>query len=591
MKLIIPHIVLTALQADRCPAALRGKYGYNGVGIAHSRLTPKELTTIREIATLCLEKEKQEHGSASRDAKQIRVLLLQLKRLDALKDLTDSAHRAKSDDLESMRELLLVQVKDLPRPWVFITAEDGTTEAWLITAVEFTAARKERRTYYPATLTVRLMALSRGTRIVQTLTWHPVDVKEPVTVAELLATRSVFIISEELEKEYEEGWRHYQNIRTGETFAQYLAEGVGSRAADEEGHDDVGYSWWRNHEVHVAPGESQGRVILDDEPGYGDSPQMVPKTLGTEDGDDDLDDWATALPEDAVETPLHFKFRAFSLHAKTFIELDAKQLTPYPYDPQLYDKLIMAESVKQLIEVLVLSSARSLDLIKNKGAGTIIIASGPPGVGKTLTAEVFAERAKLPLYPIQCSQLGTDPSALEQQLSRILLQASRWGAILLLDEADVYIRQRGDDLTQNAIVGVFLRLLEYYQGVLFLTTNREDIVDDAILSRCIARVRYTLPTEEERVKLWNLYADAAGLQLTSHFIKKTAAPSIMSGRTIRGLCRLMKTAQACGATVDEQLFQWLCQFQHGAPSNMDVASPLPSKFTTTTPRKRPRSAV
>ena len=56
----------------------------------------------------------------------------------------------------------------------------------------------------------------------------------------------------------------------------------------------------------------------------------------------------------------------------------------------------------------------------------------------------------------------------------------------LLDEADVFVLERGLDLVQNAIVAEFLRTLEYFDGLLFLTTNRMNGVDEAILARCAA---------------------------------------------------------------------------------------------------------
>jgi len=65
---------------------------------------------------------------------------------------------------------------------------------------------------------------------------------------------------------------------------------------------------------------------------------------------------------------------------------------------------------------------------------------------------------------------------------------------MLIDEADVYIRKRSDDIAANAVVGIFLRVLEYFDGLLFLTTNRIDDIDEAIISRCIALIRYLAPT-------------------------------------------------------------------------------------------------
>lgn len=67
---------------------------------------------------------------------------------------------------------------------------------------------------------------------------------------------------------------------------------------------------------------------------------------------------------------------------------------------------------------------------------------------------------------------------------RWLKLATLWKAVLLLDEADVYLesRERGD-LTRNSLVSIFLRALEYFQGLLFLTTNRVGTFGDALISR------------------------------------------------------------------------------------------------------------
>ncbi len=61
-------------------------------------------------------------------------------------------------------------------------------------------------------------------------------------------------------------------------------------------------------------------------------------------------------------------------------------------------------------------------------------------------------------------ELGTTTEALEHGLRDILEVASAWNAVILIDEADVFLEQRRDsDIQRNAMVGVFLRLLEYHQ--------------------------------------------------------------------------------------------------------------------------------
>jgi AAA+ superfamily predicted ATPase len=168
-----------------------------------------------------------------------------------------------------------------------------------------------------------------------------------------------------------------------------------------------------------------------------------------------------------------------------------------------------------------------------------VLCTGAPGLGKTLTAEIYSEVAQRPLYTVQASQLGVEPEQLEDNLLKCFARADRWKAILLLDEADVYIHPRGDDLHQNAIVGVFLRTLEYYRGVMFMTTNRPDLVDDAIASRCIARIDYALPTAEAQQRIWQIQAEQNGATISPKMLQRIVAQNpACSGRDIKNLVKL-----------------------------------------------------
>lgn len=81
-------------------------------------------------------------------------------------------------------------------------------------------------------------------------------------------------------------------------------------------------------------------------------------------------------------------------------------------------------------------------------------------------------------------ELGTTTQAMESALQSAFRIAKEWNAILLLDESDVFLSKRSaDHLEKNAFVPVFLGLLEYYQGIMFLTTNRAEEFDPAFLSR------------------------------------------------------------------------------------------------------------
>jgi SpoVK/Ycf46/Vps4 family AAA+-type ATPase len=180
------------------------------------------------------------------------------------------------------------------------------------------------------------------------------------------------------------------------------------------------------------------------------------------------------------------------------------------------------------------------DIVKGKTGGVVILATGYPGTGKTLTAEIYAESLQKPLYVVQCSQLGTDEESIENKLKRVLGRASRWGAVLLIDEADVYIRERSSDIQQNAIVGVFLRLLERYRGVLFLTSNRATIIDDAIISRVSAHIKYELPNKEDLASIWKVLSEQYKVDMDKKLISEIVAKlPVVSGRDVKNMLRLV----------------------------------------------------
>ena len=109
----------------------------------------------------------------------------------------------------------------------------------------------------------------------------------------------------------------------------------------------------------------------------------------------------------------------------------------------------------------------------------------------------------------------------------------------MIDEADVYIHERGDDIVQNAVVGTFLRTLEYYQGVLFMTTNRAVIIDDAILSRCSAVVPYDPPTKEEQKEIWKILSTEFGIKLSKKMIDSIVDEyDYLTGREIKNSLKL-----------------------------------------------------
>ena len=145
-----------------------------------------------------------------------------------------------------------------------------------------------------------------------------------------------------------------------------------------------------------------------------------------------------------------------------------------------------------------------IDVVANKGGAAVFLLHGPPGCGKTLTAEAIAELLKKPLYIITAGDLGVTAADVEKTLGSVLDLCSTWDALVLIDEADLFLETRtSTEIQRNALVCVMLRLLEYYSGCLFLSSNRAaSSIDPAIASRITVMLGYPPLGVDGRTKVW-----------------------------------------------------------------------------------------
>ncbi|KAJ5991667.1 hypothetical protein N7522_011874 [Penicillium canescens] len=209
----------------------------------------------------------------------------------------------------------------------------------------------------------------------------------------------------------------------------------------------------------------------------------------------------------------------FSFKEKMFLECAVSALRDVDWSPGSFDCLQIPSETKTMLLSLAKTRLGLIptvpfdDVIGGKGQGLNILLNGPPGVGKTFTVEATSEYFKLPLYSISAGELVVDHGdshALEAQLEVIFKIAKHFNAILLLDEADAFMASRTAlHDNHNRLVTIFLRKLEYYQGVLFLTSNRGIQFDDAILSRIPLTVEYGNLSREFRRDLWSTFLSKA----------------------------------------------------------------------------------
>lgn len=232
----------------------------------------------------------------------------------------------------------------------------------------------------------------------------------------------------------------------------------------------------------------------------------------------------------------------FSLSDKVWLEFDAEKVEDVEWNEDAFDNLVLPADRKHLLQSLVEAHHQELgfdDFIKGKGHGLVINLFGPPGVGKTFSAEATSEHVKRPLYVIGGGDLGTNASSLDAALERIFDVATAWKAIVLIDEADVFLEQRSlHDLERNAMVAVFLRHVEYYRGILFLTTNRVQVFDEAFLSRIHVALHFPQLSHASKVQIWKAFITKAGAQhvVSDEQIAELAKQEV-NGRQIKNAVR------------------------------------------------------
>lgn len=228
----------------------------------------------------------------------------------------------------------------------------------------------------------------------------------------------------------------------------------------------------------------------------------------------------------------------FSLTAKKWGEFRLEELSDIQFRDDAFDSVVMDDEIKHLVLALVDAPEDSKkDLIDGKGGGTIFLLEGEPGVGKTLLAESTAERLHRPLYMVGVGELGTDADQLEERLRKILEVCTSWNAVLLLDEADIFMEQRqANDIVRNAMVGVFLRLLEYYEGILFLTSNRAKNMDRAFFSRISMAIHFDDLTIEDRETIWTRRLTLMSVAMDASEIWNLATAEL-NGRQIKNVIR------------------------------------------------------
>jgi len=203
--------------------------------------------------------------------------------------------------------------------------------------------------------------------------------------------------------------------------------------------------------------------------------------------------------------------------------------------------------------------------------------SGASGTGKTLAARIVSTELGLDLYRVDLSSVVSKYiGETEQNLSQLFARAEEQDIILLLDEGDSLLTARTDvrssnDRYANMETNYLLQRLEQYEGIILITTNAVNRVDNAFQRRMDMFIEFNLPDAKQRQSLWYLHIPEQHT-VSEQFIRQVSLRCQLTGGQIRNAA-LHATVKAVesGAPVSDA---FLAEGVHREYTKMGAASPL-----------------
>lgn len=176
-----------------------------------------------------------------------------------------------------------------------------------------------------------------------------------------------------------------------------------------------------------------------------------------------------------------------------------------------FDNCVLPEEVKSSIdEALTIVLRRDkfeewgLNEHFEKGITNSILLHGPPGTGKSMVSESIAAVLGKNLMKLDTGIIQSNvPGQTERNIGKAFDEAKKNNCVLLLDECDGLLYKRDAvGMIMSSEINKLLTELERFDGVVILTTNRMNVLDEALRRRIIAIIELPLPNEKARNMIW-----------------------------------------------------------------------------------------
>jgi SpoVK/Ycf46/Vps4 family AAA+-type ATPase len=216
-----------------------------------------------------------------------------------------------------------------------------------------------------------------------------------------------------------------------------------------------------------------------------------------------------------------------------------------------WDDLIVSQTTRTELENLICRCRHRETLLSQLGKGFAgasrgvrALFSGASGTGKTLASRIVSTELGLELYRVDLSSVVSKYiGETERNLSQLFARAEEQDIILLLDEGDSLLTARTDvrtsnDRYANMETNYLLQRLEFYDGIILITSNAANHIDTAFQRRMDVTIEFGLPDAGHRQRLWLLHLPENNDTKTANavsesFLRQVALRCALTGGQIR----------------------------------------------------------
>ena len=264
--------------------------------------------------------------------------------------------------------------------------------------------------------------------------------------------------------------------------------------------------------------------------------------------------------------------------------------------------LILPEDIKSQIEEIISAGKNRAQVLYGwgfneripTGKGMVVLLSGDPGTGKTLSAEIIAAELGMSLYRINPAKVVSKyVGETEKNLNEILAQAKSMHAILFFDEADALFSSRvakvesANDRFVNMETNFLLQQLERFEGIVILATNLETSIDQAFKRRIHYHIVIPFPEPPVREEIWrNLIPDRAPAEPNLDFAKLGKTFELSGGHIKNAMMRAAYLAAHRGEKISMALLAEAAERESAAAGKLFQNLAVPTgPVTPKAPRK------